>query len=178
MKPRAILSDVPPESAINARLAGAHFHDCYVISVPETTPAALNYFLTALENTPPWVNSLMALRNKIVRFFGLKDLGGLGELNSSKPASAYLPGDRVGIFTLISNSPNEALLGDRDKHLDVVLSVYKHPPDQCGLQSVSVTTVVHIHNLLGRIYMLPVTPLHKLIAPAVLNRIMGGQNAV
>jgi hypothetical protein len=26
--------------------------------------------------------------------------------------------------------------------------------------------------------MLPVTPLHKLIAPAVLNRIMGGQNAV
>ena len=27
MKPRAILSDVPPESAINARLAGAYFHD-------------------------------------------------------------------------------------------------------------------------------------------------------
>ncbi len=120
----------------------------------------------------------MALRNKIVRLVGLKDLGGLGELNPSKPASAYAPGDRVGIFTLISNSPNEALLGDRDKHLDVVLSVYKHPLGQGGVQSVSVTTVVHIHNLLGRIYMLPVTPLHKLIAPAVLNRIMGGKNAV
>ena len=178
MKPRAILSEVPPESEINARLAGAYFHDCYVISVPDTTPAALDYFLTALANTPPWVNSLMALRNKIVQFIGLKDLGGLGDLNLSKPASAYASGDRVGIFTLISNSPNEALLGDRDKHLDVVLSVYKHPTDQSGVQSVSVTTVVHIHNLLGRIYMLPVTPLHKLIAPAVLNRIMGGQNAV
>ena len=69
-------------------------------------------------------------------------------------------------------------MGDRDKHLDVVLSVYKHPLDQGGVQSVSVTTVVHIHNLLGRIYMLPITPLHKLIAPAVLNRIMGGQNAL
>lgn len=176
MKPHATLSDVPPESAINARLSGAYFHDCYVISVPDTTPTALNYFLTALANTPPWVNSLMALRNKIVLFVGLKDLGGLGELNPSKPD--YVPGDRVGIFTLISNSPNEALLGDRDKHLDVVLSVYKHPPDQSGMQSVSVTTVVHIHNLLGRIYMLPVTPLHRLIAPAVLNRIIGGPNAV
>ena len=178
MKPRAILSAVPPESAINARLAGAYFFDCYVIYVPDTTPAALSYFLTALANTPPWVNSLMALRNKIVRFVGLKDLGGLGDLNPSRPASAYAPGDRVGIFTLISNSPNEALLGDHDKHLDVVISVYKHPPNQSGAQSISVTTVVHIHNLLGRIYMLPVTPLHKLIAPAVLNRIMGGQNAV
>jgi len=178
MKPRAILSDVPPKSAINTRLAGAFFYDCYVISIPDTTPAALDYFLTALANTPPWVNSLMALRNKIVRFVGLKDLGGLGDLNTSKPASAYAPRDRVGIFTLISNSPNEALLGDHDKHLNVVLSIYKHPPEQNGAQSISVTTVVHIHNLLGRIYMLPVTPLHKLIAPAVLNRIVGGQNAV
>lgn len=177
MKPRAVLSDVPPASVINARLSGAYFHDCYVISVPDTTPTALSYFLTAVANTPPWVNLLMALRNKVVRFVGLKDLGGLGELNPSKLSSAYKPGDRVGIFTLISNSANEALLGDYDKHLDVVLSVYKHPSVQGGVQSVSVTTVVHIHNLLGRIYMFPVTPLHRLIAPAVLNRIMGRQNA-
>lgn len=178
MKPHAILSDVPSESAINAQLSGAYFHDCYVISVHDTTPTALNYFLTALANTPSWVNSLMALRNKIVGFVGLKNLGDLGALNLSKPASAYAPGDRVGIFTLISNSPNEVLLGDCDKHLDVVLSVYKHPLDPSGVQSVSVTTVVHIHNLLGRIYMFPVTPLHRLIAPAVLNRIIGGKNAV
>ena len=178
MKPRAILSDVPPGSAINARLPGAYFHDCYVITVPDTTHTALGYFLTAVENTPPWVNSLMTLRNKIVQLVGLKNLGGLGELSPSKPASAYVPGDRVGIFTLISNAPNEALLGDRDKHLDVVLSVYKHSPDQTGVQSISVTTVVHIHNLLGRLYMLPVTPLHRLIAPAVLASIIGGQNAV
>lgn len=178
MKPRAVPCEVPPGSAINARLPGAYFHDSYVISVPDTTRTALSYFLIAVANTPPWVISLMALRNKMVRFVGLKDLGGLGELNSSKPASAYAPGDRVGIFTLISNSSNEALLGDRDKHLDVVLSVYKHPRPQGGVQSVSVTTVVHVHNLLGRIYMIPVAPLHKLIAPAVLARIIGGSNAV
>lgn len=178
MTPRATPATVPPASAINARLPGAYFHDCYLISVPDQTQTALSYFLTALTHTPPWVDSLMALRNKMVRLVGLKDLGGLGQLNPSKPASVYVPGDRVGIFTLISNAPDEALLGDRDKHLDVVLSVYKHPPGQDGVQSISVTTVVHVHNLLGRIYMLPVTPLHRLIAPAMLNRVMGRQHAV
>ena len=176
MKPRALLSEVPPESAINARLASAYFHDSYTISVPhaaESTRTALSYFLTAVANTPPWVNALMTLRNKIVRFVGLKDLGGLGELSTAKSASAYTPGDRVGIFTLISNSADEALLGDSDKHLEVVLSVFKHTPDQDGAQSITVTTVVHTHNLLGRIYMFPVTPLHRLIAPAVLTRIIG-----
>jgi hypothetical protein len=177
MKPRATHADVPAGSAINARLPGAYFHDSYVISAPDATPTALGYLLTALANTPPWVNSLMGLRNKIVRLVGLKDLGGLGQLNPSTPASAYAPGDRVGIFTLISNAPSEALLGDRDRHLDVVLSVYKHPLGHDGVQSVSVTTVVHIHNLLGRIYMLPVTPLHRLIAPAVLTRINGANRA-
>ena len=176
MRPPAIISEVPPGSAINERLPDAYFYDCYAISVSGTTGTALGLFLTALTNTPPWVKSLMALRNKIVRFIGLKDLGSLADLNPSKPASAYVPGDRVGIFTLISNSDHEALLGDNDKHLNVVLSVYKHPIGQHSVQTVSVTTVVHIHNLLGRIYMLPVRPLHRLIAPAVLARIIGGQN--
>lgn len=113
----------------------------------------------------------MLLRNKVVRLFGLKDLGGLGGFDASKPASAYLPGDRVGIFTLISCTSNEVLLGDSDKHLDVVLAVFRHPSVAESVQTISITTVVHVHNWLGRLYMLPVKPMHKLIAPAVLNRI-------
>jgi hypothetical protein len=178
MKQRAMLSSVTPESSINAQISEAYFNDCYVISVPDTTRVALDYFLTALENTPPWINLLMAIRNKIARSAGLKDHGRLAGLSPTKPATVYSPGDRAGIFTLISNTPNEVLPGDHDKHLDVVLSIYKHPHDQNGTQSISVTTVVQIHNLLGRIYMLPVTPLHKLIAPAILNHIMDGKNAV
>ena len=176
MKARAKPSPVPPASAINARLAGADFYDCYTILVPYNTRTALGYFLTALENTPSWVNSLMVLRNKIVRLAGLKDLGGLGAFNPEKPASAYAPGDQVGIFTLTSSLPNEALLEIHDTHLHVALSVYKHPFDQDEGQLVSITTVVHIHNLLGRIYMLPVKPLHRIIAPAVLARAIHEQH--
>ncbi|MBS4096174.1 MAG: DUF2867 domain-containing protein [Sulfuricella sp.] len=176
MKNRAKSSVVPPGSAIHARLPGAYFFDCHAVAVPHTSRSALDLFLSALKNSPAWVNSLMALRNKLVKFVGLKDLGGLGEFDPAKPESAYLPGDRVGIFTLISNTPDEALLGESDKHLDVVLSVYKHSTVPDGEQSVAVTTVVHVHNLLGRVYMLPVTPLHRIIAPAVLSHIASGGN--
>ena len=177
MKAIAHPSIVPAESVINERLLGAHFHDCYAIEVPCSSRTALGHFLTAVAHTPPWVNSLMALRNQVVQLFGLKTLGGLGAFDPSKPESAYLPGDRVGIFTLISKSDNEVLLGDSDKHLDVVLSAFKCPVASNGTQSLAITTVVHVHNLLGRIYMLPVTPLHKLIAPAVLSRVLAEPNS-
>jgi hypothetical protein len=163
---------VPTGSEINSRLADASYYDCYAITVPNDGRSALGYFLTAISNTPAWVNSLMTLRNKTVLLFGLKDLGGMGNFDAAKKDSDYLPGDRVGIFTLISNTPNEVLLGDSDRHLDVVLSVYKNPVGRTGDCSVSVTTVVHTHNLLGKAYMLPVTPLHKLIAPAVLAQVI------
>ena len=170
-------STVPAESVINEHLLGAYFYDCHAIEVPCSSRTALDHFLIAFAHTPPWVNSLMALRNQVVQLFGLKNLGGLDAFDPSKPESAYLPGDRVGIFTLISKSDNEVLLGDSDKHLDVVLSAFKHPTASNGTHSFAITTVVHVHNLLGRLYMLPVTPLHKLIAPAVLSRVLAEPNA-
>lgn len=39
------------------------------------------------------------------------------------------------------------------------------------------TTVVHVHNLLGRVYMLAVKPWHRRIAPAVLSRLDGERRA-
>jgi hypothetical protein len=177
MSARPFSCSVPPESAINASLTGAYYYDCYAVAVPDTKRFALGYFLNSLRNTPLWVNSLMALRNKIVQLVGLKDIGGLNEFNAAKPESAYVPGDQVGIFTLLSNTHTEALLGIADKHLDVVLSVFKYPPNNEGIVLVTVTTVVHVHNFLGRLYMLPVTPLHKLIAPAVLSHAVEEPNA-
>lgn len=89
----------------------------------------------------------------------------------SKPESAYAPGDRVGIFTLVSNTPSEVLLGVQEKYFDVVLSIFKHSPGHDGQQFIAQTTVVHVHHLMGRLYMLPVTPAHRFIAQTVLSRI-------
>lgn len=161
---------VPAASALSQRLGEAYFHDAYAIDVGRSDLTALAHFLAVVGRTPRWVDVLMTLRNRIVRLVGLKDLGALGGVRSGKPAAAYRPGDRVGIFALISASDDEALLGDSDSHLDVTLSVLREPPDARGHRRLVVSTVVQVHNLLGRLYMLPVTPLHRLIAPAVLGR--------
>jgi hypothetical protein len=43
-------------------------------------------------------------------------------VETDKKLSDYKVGDDVGIFTLLSVSQNEIILGDRDKHLDVKVS--------------------------------------------------------
>lgn len=158
----------PPATRISSEIPGSDFHDCYAMPLAHDGRSALEIFLVTVARSPRWVESLMALRNRIVGFFGLKNLGHLGSLPPLKEASAYQVGDRVGIFTLLSATDDEVVLGDSDKHLDVKVSLCKVIRD--GRESVAVTTVVHIHNLLGRIYMLFVAPMHRIIAPAVMAR--------
>lgn len=169
MKPPTAVSP-PAGSRIASRLEGADFHDAWAIDAGDPSLSALGQFLKVLQATPRWVNACITLRNRAVQLVGLKDLGKLSAINPSKRDTDYRPGDRVGIFTLFELSPDEVLMGDRDKHLDVVLSVHcQRSPGQPV--RVTVTTVVHTKNRLGRLYMLPVRPMHKLIAPSTLRAI-------
>ena len=156
---------VPPQSEIAKRLPGADFHDCYEMAIAPTDESALALYLQVVATTPAWVNTLMALRNRIVRFVGLKNLGHLGDFKAGKAAGDYQVGDRVGIFSIRHLSEQEVILGDTDKHLNVEVSV-------CKLNDkVAVSTIVHTHNTLGRFYMLFVAPIHRRIVPATLRQL-------
>jgi len=156
---------------------GSYFHDAWAVPAGDPGLSALGQFLKAAGQTPRWVSACMSLRNRVVSLFGLKNLGGLENLPHHKAEADYRPGDRVGIFTLFENTPDEVLLGDRDKHLDVTLSVHLTPQPATGALLITLTTVVRVHNLLGRAYMLPVTPMHRLIAPTVLRAVGRGSIA-
>jgi Protein of unknown function (DUF2867) len=169
--PRPQACAVPAGSHVATRLGGASFHDAWCTQSRHVERSALAHFLDAAQKTPRWVEAAMGARNRVVRLFGLKDLGGLGALDTARPADSYQPGERIGIFTLFEQTHHEALLGDRDKHLDVLLSVHCAPAPQPGQVCVTVTTVVHVHRLLGHLYMLPVKPAHRVITPAVLRRL-------
>jgi len=171
MNTQALETHAPAHSLIANRLPGAYFHDAWSVEAGEPQLSALDQFLKALSHTPAWVNTCMVLRNRVVALLGLKYLGALDNLDGSKRAAEYRPGERVGIFTLIDNRFDEVLLGDQDKHLDVTLSVHRTPASPDGKVIVTVTTVVHVKNLLGRAYMLPVKPMHRLIAPTVLKAV-------
>lgn len=159
---------IPPDSEIHRRLPGAYFSDSHEATLPPqaASHSALALSLRIFQNTPAWVDFLMRVRNRVVTLVGLKDLGALDARDLHKQPEAYRVGDRVGIFTLRYLSEEEVILGDSDKHLDVLVSVCKRQrPDSTAL---AVSTVVHVHNGLGRLYMLFVGPAHKVIAPATL----------
>ncbi len=168
MKPSISPIAVPASSDISAQLHGADFFDCYEMPLVHAGRSALEIYLGVISNTPAWIDFLMAARNRVVRLFGLKNLGALGELKKTKAASDYRVGDRIGIFSLLSLTDNEIIMGDADKHLAVKVSVCKRVED--GKETIATTTVVHIHNLLGRVYMFFVVPFHKRIVPAMLVR--------
>lgn len=172
MSPAVTTTDAPPSSRIREALPGADFHDAYEIALAHQGRSALEIYLTVAARMPAWVDFLMAARNRAVSLFGLKNLGHLGNLEHAKEVSTYRVGDRIGIFSLLSISDDEVVLGDSDRHLDVKVSFCKLAAD--NRESIVATTVVHIHNRLGRAYMVLVKPFHRLIVPASLRRAAEG----
>lgn len=167
-KVQVACTEMPADAQISRYLPGADFHDCYRMPVPSAVPTALALYLDVVSRTPAWVDAMMAARNRAVALVGLKNLGHLGAVDRAKPAESYRVGDRVGIFSLQHLSDDEVILGDADKHLEVRVSVCRRR-GEAG-PAVAVSTVVHIHNRLGRVYMLAVVPVHKRIVPAMLRR--------
>lgn len=159
---------VPVDSLIHPELADAYFHDAFASLLPNGDQSVLDIYLGTVARTPAWVDVLMTWRNRIVACFGLKDLGRMSALAVKKKASDYQVGDRIGIFSILALSERELILGDADKHLTAKISFYKHDGAH---PSVTVSTVVHVHNFLGRAYLFFVVPVHKLIVPAMLARI-------
>ena len=161
---------LPDGSRIIETVPGSHFADCYRMANTWPELEAFDTFLALTARTPGWMNALMSLRNQAVRLVGLKHLGAMKSSHAAKPARAHQIGDRVGIFTLRHVEPNEVILGDDDKHLRVQVSVFKHRV--AGEAVVSLSSVVHIHNTLGHIYMSVVGPVHKRIVPMMLAQVM------
>ena len=132
MKHCVVEIDVPAASAIARQLQDAEFFDCYEVPIAGADVSALEFYLNVVSGSPQWVSRRMALRNHIVGFVGLKNLGhlhdvslakaaaNLGHLHDvslAKAAADYRVGDRVGIFSLLSVTDDEVILGDSDKHL-------------------------------------------------------------
>ncbi len=157
---------VPKHSQISQHLMNADFHDAFQFNLACGKRTALEIYLDVIAKTPCWISFLMALRNRAAPMFGIKDLGSIDNINPSRPSHEYQVGDRVGIFTIHSMTDNEVILMDSDQHLDAKISVCKSSLDADN--AVTVSTVVHVHNLLGRVYMFFVVPFHKRIVPSML----------
>jgi hypothetical protein len=157
---------VPLDSALFALQGKADYCDAFAVVVEDDRRSALFWYLEFAANTPKWIDFLMAMRNAAVRVFSLKDVGKLADVPPASASSQLGVGDRVGIFTIRTVCDQELVLEIIDTHLDVVLSVYKEPGI---IPKVKVITMVFYHNRLGRLYMIPVAPLHRIVVRSILS---------
>jgi hypothetical protein len=161
---RVFATEIPSGTGIGAYRVGADFADAWAAPLADASLSPTEIFLRTVRATPAWVASAMAVRNRLVRLVGLKDVGPMRRARD-RPAEAYRPGDRLGIFTVLETSDTELLMGIDDRHLDVRVSVLKS-----AAGTYVVATAVRIHNRLGRLYMAPVGRVHPLVVRAMMRR--------
>jgi Protein of unknown function (DUF2867) len=133
------------------------YEDTFFVNCPagiSSTDVLLGFF----NFTPKIVTILMALRNGIVSLLGLKT----GRRDSQLDASKIRTGCRVGVFEMGSITPQSAVVGADDSHLDfrVFLDIDK--------RTLSCKTQVKFNNSLGRVYFFFVKPFHRWIVPLML----------
>lgn len=157
----------PAASALQSWLAESDFHDAWEAPLRDPTLSPTEIFLKTIDVEPAWVAQAMSLRNRVVRLFGLKDVGSMRG-TGDRPGSNYRPGDRLGIFTVISSDDDELVLGIDDSHLDVRVSITK--PGGAPAPIYVIATVVRVHNRLGRVYMIPVGRAHPFVVRAMMRR--------
>src|SRR5262245_29844870 len=161
---RAASVPLPPESAIAKAYASTNLADAYSIELPtgaSTNPELLARFI--FDNQAPWISSLIAVRDTLVAGFGLKTAKHLASLNAENGAR------RLSIFKIYSTSPTEVVLGEDDKHLDFRLSVLcSGQSSPAAKRHLTLSTVVHCHNRLGRLYILLIAPFHRLVVQSSL----------
>lgn len=159
---RATPVALPRQSTIGRVYKMVHLVDAFAIALPadaSSDPERLARFLFA--HQPAWIGALMAVRDSIVACFGLKTGRQLARLGAETDAG------RVGIFRIYGRSADEIVVGEDDRHLDFRVSVlYADVP----APQLTVSTVVHCHNLAGRTYLFAIAPFHRAVVKASLHR--------
>ena len=151
--------EVTPEVDAESVLAGAQFIDTFRVEIGAATVNAREACTRMVLHGPRWIDALTRLRNILVTPFGLKKSG----------EGAPAPGGLIGLFPVLSETPERLVAGFDDSHLDFRIVV--EVAGEAVLRHVTLTTLVRTNNLLGRTYLAFITPFHKLVARSMMGRL-------
>jgi len=150
---------ITPAVDTDALLAGAQFADAFRVEVADPALDARHAAERMMAHQPWWAEALVKLRNILVTPFGLKTSG----------ANPTEPREMIGIFPILSQTPDRLVAGFNDSHLDFRVVVDVTAPGDA--RQVTATTLVLTHNWLGRTYLAIIMPFHRLIVPALLRQV-------
>jgi hypothetical protein len=151
--------EITPAVDANALLPGAQFIDAHRVDIGEVALDARQACIRMVLHGPRWIDALLRVRNVLVAPFGLKTSG----------EGAPAPGGLIGLFPVVSETPERLVAGFNDYHLDFRIVV-----DVNGVEArqVTSTTLVRTHNLMGRVYLTLVMPFHKLVVRSMMRHIV------
>jgi hypothetical protein len=157
---------LPAQSSITHLYRSVNLADAFAIGLPSgasADPDLLARFIFA--NQPAWIGKLTHLRDLIVARFGLKTARHLAALAHDAKAG------RLGIFKVYHTGDTEVVVGEDDTHLDFRVSILCSGGTAVDSgRELTVSTVVHCHNLLGRVYLFVIAPFHRMVVKASLRR--------
>lgn len=152
------------QKEIDRILPGAEFADNFMAILDDQSLTLEQAGRRSFDTSPKWIEALLAIRNIVVKPFGLR-----GTSDEVKRLRA-LPKDEVfGFFPVISRTENEIILGFDDSHLDFRIKLYFQHID--GQKGMCAATMVKTHNRFGRFYMFVIKPFHRMIVPAMLKQV-------
>ncbi len=153
------IREIKPDVDRDSVLAGAQFADAFRLTVTDTALDARTAAERIFSRNPRWVQALLDLRNRVVAPFGLKT-SGKGSANA---------GGMIGLFPVLSETPERLVAGFDDHHLDfrIVVDV----SSVSGGREVTATTLVLTHNWVGRAYLTVILPFHRLVAKSLLRQV-------
>ncbi len=170
---KIIKTELPETSVLSKEMKFYDYADSFQGNVNAsgniTTAEIAKAFFSS---SPQWAKKMFALRNMIVKIFGLKT--GVNH-EKMQVSDDFIPevGEQFGIFRIFDRTSNEIILGEDDKHLDFRVSLLCDKlQNETEVNSLTISTTVKYHNWLGVLYFLPVRPFHRLIVPVMLKKMI------
>jgi hypothetical protein len=160
-----------PQNSLLQQTGHYDYEDSYsMVLADEKNEITLNTVTAAfMTSAPVWIKFLMHVRDAVVTPLGLKT-GKALEKDSSKILELK-PGSRAGIFKILDLTENEIIAGENDRHLNFKVSLWLNPIASVkNEKEIVISTVVHFNNWLGRLYFLPVKPIHRIIVPTMMKQ--------
>ena len=160
-KARAV--PMPIDSVLAPLYAGANLLDAFAIRLPAEASDDLEVLArTALEHQAGWIRALTHVRDMVMATVGVKSSRAIGLAGAAR-------GSVIGNFPVLSQSARELVVGADDRHLDFRVTIQLRT-DAANERELLAGTVVHCHNRLGEIYLATITPFHRVIVRANLER--------
>ncbi|RQW62661.1 DUF2867 domain-containing protein [Vibrio viridaestus] len=145
---------MPMSCGLESEKRYGHYVDSFEVVVSRELSAKLVYY-AIFAYLPKSIQLALVVRNKLVSLFGFRP--SLTVL--SVPVEDLSAGTQCGDLIFYRVDDDEVICATNERHLDIWLSVQR-----VGNQMYAVTTLVNTHSWLGRLYLMVIRPLHKLVA--------------